>query len=333
MRTAWAAAASIVLVALGGCLENEGDDVVLSLDQVPPLGVAVVYEGWVQIAGEWTSFGKFIVRADGTVADAEGFKRHGNVSQAVFEKVKDGRDAVAIMVTIEPGADPSPLPSNHRLLYGVVGGREDERRANLGQGGEATILPEMRFAAGSFTLITPTDDVNDPRNNTNNNQSGIWYYAQADPRCGQEALAVCQGLNLPTLPSGWKYEGWIVDDQVDPPKYYTTGKFRSPLGRDDDASTARSRGLGSLGPPFPGQDFVNATLDVPILNLTSGRFRTFISVELDPDTNPDPFFLQPLDGDLPRGTRTAPASHEMDSLATRGFPRGTARIEERGFAS
>ena len=332
MRTGGVAVAfTLASMLLAGCTTNvnSGDTVVFTFTNLPPLGVAVVYEAWVELHDDWVSVGKFIVRTDSSVVSADGFKRYGNVSHAAFEKVKDGRDAAAILVTIEPGADPSPLPSNHRLMYGVVGGQASRREATLSQGGVA--LPEMRFASGGFTLITPTDDVNDPKNNTANNESGLWFYKPADPRCGSEALPACTTLNVPELPTGWKYEGWIEDTAVTPAKYYAMGKFRAPFGRDEDAASTLTRGKGSLGPPFPGQDFVNATLDVPVLKLNSGRYRAFISVELDPDNNPDPFFLKPLSASLPAGITTAPFSHDMDSGVAKTFPRGKAEIEREGL--
>ena len=110
---------------------------------------------------------------------------------------------------------------------------------------------------------------------------GVWFL---DPKAGAPSL------DLPVLPDGWVYEGWVVGE--DGP--VTTGRFLDPSAADQDGGGAAAGPDGT--PPYPGQDFVN-----PPRDLRGGK--VVISVEPEPDDSPMPFSLKPLvDGlvsDLP----------------------------------
>ena len=91
-------------------------------------------------------------------------------------------------------------------------------------------------------------------------------------------------LNVPKLPAGWAYEGWVVG----PNGPISTGRFTDPAGADEDGGGPDAGPDGT--PPFPGQDFINPALDVPGLTVV-------LSVEPDPDDSPAPFALKPLAGE------------------------------------
>ena len=89
---------------------------------------------------------------------------------------------------------------------------------------------------------------------------------------------------MPTLPVGWVYEGWVVDNNLDQP--ISTGTFSDENGPDSDGAGPAA----GLGPAllFPGQDFIN-----PARNLSENH-TAVISVEPVPDNSPAPFTLKPL---------------------------------------
>ena len=95
------------------------------------------------------------------------------------------------------------------------------------------------------------------------------------------------GLTLPTLPAGWKYEGWTVINGTP----VTTGTFTSTTVVDD----ADPYSSTMPGPPFPGEDF--------LLNA------------------PAAFTLKPLVGNIPANA----VDHTTYMMSTNlsSFPTGT----------
>ncbi|MEM6994920.1 MAG: hypothetical protein AAF721_30690, partial [Myxococcota bacterium] len=91
-------------------------------------------------------------------------------------------------------------------------------------------------------------------------------------------------LQLPVLPDGWLYEGWVVG--ADGP--ISTGRFADPADADRDGAGPASGPDGT--PPFPGQDFIMPPTDLTVDHMV------VISVEPDPDDSPLPFALKPLAG-------------------------------------
>jgi len=55
-------------------------------------------------------------------------------------------------------------------------------------------------------------------------------------------------LDLPTLPEGWEYEGWVVING----QPLSTGKFL----KVDEADFATPYSGASPGPAYPGEDFL-----------------------------------------------------------------------------
>ncbi len=115
---------------------------------------------------------------------------------------------------------------------------------------------------------------------------------------------------MPTLPAGWRYEGWVVS--LDGP--LSTGVFTNPAAADSDAGGPYAG--PNLTPPFPGQDFVNPPLD--LVGLTA-----VISVEPDPDNSPAPFALKPLVDAVIEDPGAPGLSQSMTNNAA-AFPTGSA---------
>ena len=176
---------------------------------------------------------------------------------------------------------------------------------------------------GKCTITAPTSPAD--------SNSGVWFI--------EPGITASAGLrNLPTLPIGWRYEGWVGYPviQIDPQKslaflYYSTGKFlRADSADFDGAGPGKGSGTGLN---FPGQDFVNAYPfpggPPPKPDL---RFHTFmITIEPDPDNSPGPFSLtllstQPGPTALPQGQPIA-----MNNVSAASFPRARITIVRSGY--
>jgi hypothetical protein len=224
------------------------DKVELALDVtgVENLGAGWAYEGWLIVDGAPVSTGVFAV-------DDQGIP-----SATSFAVAADDLDkATAFVLTIESAPDPDPAPSVVHVLAGdLVDGVAELRADHV-----AALGNDFSGAATSYILGIPSSDsANDSYT------SGIWF----------------DGLNLPELPDGWVYEGWVVG----PDGPISTGRFASKTMADSDGTgpTAGPKG----GPNFPGQDFLNPPIDL------TGGYAVVISIEPEPDNSSVPFFFKPL---------------------------------------
>lgn len=226
--------------------------VMLDFQGLEDLGPDAAYEGWLIVDGAPVSTGTFTVAG-------------GILSATYFPTRVSSLNAIeAFVLTIEPVPDSDPSPSSTHLLGGdVIGGR-----AALTISHNAALGTDFSTARGAYILNAPSSGGSAPYTN------GIWWL---DPEAGPGPT-----LELPTLPDGWVYEGWVAS--ADGP--VTTGRFTMASGIDSDGAGA---GSGSESfPPFPGQDFVN-----PAMDLSSG-FAAVISVEPEPDNSSAPFTIKPL---------------------------------------
>ncbi|HZG00483.1 MAG TPA: hypothetical protein VEY71_05745 [Chitinophagales bacterium] len=244
------------------------------------------YEGWIIVNGEAISTGKFNITPSGQMAP-----HVFNVNSSDLE------DATMFVLTIEPQPDVSPAPSGIKILAGTFSGSN----ATLTVGDPNAIGHDFTGAAGKYLLATPTTAT------MADEKSGIWYI---DNTSGSPMA----GLMLPTLPAGWIYEGWTVIDGV----VLTSGKFMSPMMADMAAPYS-----GPLpGPPFPGEDYVmNAPAGLMFPTDLSGD-KAVITIEPYPDNSPEPFFLKPLEADIPMSAMEH-FSYMMTNVASM-FPTGTA---------
>lgn len=264
--------------------EPTTDDLTLNISGLENLGSDYVYEGWIIVNSAPISTGVFSVSDDGTL------------SQTTFSLEKDMLDVASTFVlTIEPVLGDVPSPSDVHILAGDFSGASGD----LSISHAAALGNDYASATGDYILATPTDGAD-----TNEN-SGIWFLSLAS---GSPAV----GLNLPTLPAGWKYEGWAVINGTP----VTTGTFTAVDAIDDFDGFSSTMD----GPPFPGEDFlVNAPsgLTFPV-DLASGT--AVISIEPDPDNSPNPFLLKPLVGSIPAGALDH-TTYEMGQNLN--FPTGT----------
>lgn len=257
----------------------------LNISGLEDLGSSAVYEGWIIVDGAPKTTGTFTV--DGS----------GNLSKSSFEIDSDDlNSATTFILTIEPIPDPSPSPSETHILAGDFNGSS----ASLSVGHGAALGDDFSASAGKYILATPTNGAETDEN------SGIWFL---DLSSGSPAV----GLNLPTLPSGWKYEGWTVINGVP----VTSGTFTNVNVVDDADPFSSTQG----GPPFPGEDYlVNAPMGLSFpTNLAGGT--AVISIEPSPDNSSNPFTLKPLVKMIPTDA-VDHVTYTMD-INLGSFPTGT----------
>jgi hypothetical protein len=288
----------LILLLLGlstffiGCDEDDNSvepttsSLNLNISGLEDLGSSAIYEGWILVDGAPKTTGTFTVNAS------------GDLSESSFTIDSDDLTAAtAFILTIEPNPDSNPNPSDVHILAGDFSGSN----ASLSVGHGAALGDDFSTSAGKYILATPTNGADTDEN------SGIWFL---DLSSGSPAV----GLDLPTLPAGWKYEGWTVINGVP----VTSGTFTSVDVVDDADPFSSTQG----GPPFPGEDYlVNAPMGLTFpTNLAGGT--AVISIEPDPDNSPNPFTLKPLVKMIP----TDAADHVTYTMDRNlgSFPTGTA---------
>ena len=277
------------LLACGGTEADMSDDASLQLEMstLPDLGADFVYEGWLIVDDSPVSTGSFVIDGDGAPTPA-----------SFTASAEDAANATLFVLTIEPANDPDPAPSSTHILAGAFDGEV----ATLSIDHPAALATDFTDATGSFILATPTTgDSSLPA-------QGIWFLAPGD--------TPSSSLQLPDLPAGWVYEGWVAGESG----ATSTGRFTSASGMDSDGA-GPSKGPSGDGPAFPGADFIN-----PAMVLNDGGTAAVISVEPDPDTSPDPFLMKPLVLS-PIGSEVAPVMQAMDNNASNTNP--SARITLR----
>ncbi|MEP0213439.1 MAG: anti-sigma factor, partial [Cellulophaga sp.] len=249
------------------------------------LGADYVYEGWIIVNGAPVSTGVFTVNGDGVPS-----KTSFSVDAATLDQ------ATAYVLSIEPAVDNDPAPATTKLLSGAFA-------AETATVSITDLVGDFSSASGEFFLRTPTDE--DDGMNNGNDQYGIWF--------GIPGAPPATGLELPVLPDGWVYEGWVVGAEGP----ITTGTFMDPTAQVEDSGNPFSG--ANPGPPIPGEDFFNNAPTGFMFPLDVRGKTVVISVEPSPDNSPAPFLLKPLVG--VSGQETAPTTHTL-SLNSDSFPTG-----------
>jgi len=263
--------------------EPTTNDLTLNISGLENLGPDYVYEGWIIVNSSPVSTGTFSVDDNGLLSQS-----------SFILNIDDLAAATTFVLTIEPKVGDVPAPSDVHILAGDFNGNTGQ--LSIGHG--AALGNDFTSASGSYILATPTDGA------MNNENSGIWFL---DLSSGSPSV----GLSLPTLPAGWKYEGWAVSGGP-----ITSGKFTSVTGVDEFDGFS-----GTMdGPPFPGEDYLENAPSSVVFPLDLAGGKAVISIEPDPDNSPAPFLLKPLVGDIP----AAAIDHTTYSMGQNlSFPTGT----------
>lgn len=277
-------------IAFISCNDNDNEleqdtaasELSLNLEGLQDLGSDFSYEGWLIVNGSPVTTGVFNVNSE------------GELSQSKFEVDPITlSSATKFVLSIEPANDLDPAPSDTKYLSGDFNGNSAEISSN--------IIADFSEIEGAFVLATPSDD----SENASNNENGIWWFKPGEPSMA--------GLNLPDLPAGWKYEGWIVSDGIP----LSTGIFT-----DVSAADASSVFSGSDGTPnYPGEDFITNAPEGLNFPLDLRSKTAVISIEPYPDNNSSPFTLKPLVATI--NNDTAPTTQTMTNNVLGSFPTGS----------
>jgi hypothetical protein len=290
-------------IALTGCGGggggNKAGTSILQLTNrgLKPLENGFHYEGWALINGSAATTGKFNINASGVLVTTSGAAIPNGEMQTDLDLTK----ASAVVITIEPSGDTDKIAAATHIVAGSI----TNGAGTLTTGDSRALGSDFTSAAGTFILATPTDG------DGNNETSGAWFVKIVGG-------APQQGLTLPTLPNGWKYEGWAMVNG----KPLSTGTFTNPSAAD-----ASSQFNGTQpAPAFPGEDFLRnapAGLTFPT-NLVGSM--VVISIEPDVDDSPAPFDLKPLIGPIP-ATATDHSNLAMSNQAASTFPSMTVTVK------
>lgn len=264
-------------IALAACGDNDHDNdkdknisanhetsvqkstISLMPTKLEPLGDSFDYEGWLITSKGPVSTGKFDINADDKSAEQK------------FEvNKKDADDATKFVLTIEP-ADETGADIKQPTNIHILGGDITNNTSILSTSHASALGTDFSEAAAKYILATPTNGNATPT-------QGIWYI---DKSSGKPMA----GLKLPTLPEGWQYEGWIVDNGMP----LSTGTFTKVNEEDSNGAGIDAGDAGF--PSFPGQDYVNPAKD--LVGKTA-----VISVEPNPDNSVTPFSIKPLIGTI-----------------------------------
>ncbi|MEO1052226.1 MAG: anti-sigma factor [Bacteroidota bacterium] len=263
-----------------------------NIEGLENLGASFVYEGWVMVDGTPISTGTF------TVNDA------GQLSQTSFEVEEQMLDAATTFIlTIEPAVDPDPAPSDQKYIAGDFSGDMAVVSTAV-----APAVGDFSASAGTYFLRTPTDEEPGTGNN-GNDFNGVWF--------GLPGMPPSANLTLPTLPTGWIYEGWLVTENGP----ISTGTFTDVADRDNSNSLSGIE--NNAGPAIPGEDFFIAPDDaVDDFPIDVRGNMVVITVEPVPDNDPGPFTLKPLASMVAADAATAPGSHSFSLNVDNSFPSG-----------
>lgn len=244
----------------------------LSFEQegLEPLQNGFHYEGWLLVDGNPITTGKFNVDDSGNLVTLDGVA----IENGEFTVGEEAANAELVVLTIEPDGDTDAVPAATKY----VGGELVDGTAELTISAVPALGTDFADASGSYILATPTNG------DGSDETSGVWFL---DLSSGSPAA----GLNLPTLPEGWEYEGWaVVDGQP-----LSTGRFTDPAAADDFSEFSGEQGA----PPFPGEDFLVNAPEGFTFPLDLSGAPIVISVEPSPDDSPAPFAFKPLFGTAP----------------------------------
>ena len=238
----------------GAPMTSETRTLELAFEGLEALGEGYVYEGWIIVDGMPVSSGRFIVDDEGML-DPASFEIDTAYAEA----------ATTFVLTIEPAEGDDPAPSHVHVL----GGDFTDGATSLTIDHAAALGDSFADATGSFILETPSS-----AEVAEDHHQGVWWLEMTE-------AGPAPSLNLPELPDGWVYEGWVVG--ADGP--VSTGRFTAADAEDTDGAGPYAGPDGA--PPFPGQDFID-----PAMSLIGAT--VVISVEPQPDDSPAPFALKPL---------------------------------------
>ncbi len=219
------------------------------------------YQAWLRVSGSDVSLGTF---------------QDANFPKTFNALAENLTGASEFFITIETSGN-ADTPSSTRVATAIFSGSSNTAPIN-----SSNDIADFTGINGSFVLRTFTNTTQ------NGDPNGIWFTTSLNG-----STNITPGLNLPDLPSGWLYEGWVVvRDRNGTDVNISLGKFSSASQMDNsDIFSGQTN-----GPSIPGEDFLSQAagnlinVDVPV-NLVGKR--GFITLEpTTGDNSSEPFYIE-----------------------------------------
>lgn len=247
------------------------------------------YALWANNAGSPVLLRRFVV-VSGQLISVDDFALLGTIGSATISSVHpdatpfDLSTAESAFITLETEGDRDLIPADRTLVGGALGTGMVVMVVEGAGTGNSPLLVNTSTMTGEFQLETPSNDA-----------------AGVPDDDGQGLLFGTNGgitlLNLPTLPSGWRYEGFV--EELMTGRVFSTGAFANPLAADDNDGISLSRGP-ELKPGVPGEDFLN---DVPApmfpAAISGSITRVFVTIEPVPASSRLPSSFVVFDAIVP----------------------------------
>ncbi len=259
------------------------------------------------------SLGEFNVRAGDPVL----YDLAGNPARFTVPTDQNAQLLDDVVITIDTSAT-NTVDSLHGsiVIGGEFRGDADIAVADLDESYADAFGSDFSGVTGKFTITAPTSPAD--------SNSGVWFIEQ-------QGVTTVAGLrNLPVLPKGWRYEGWIGSGGgPDGIQYWSTGRFARADSADHDGS-GPGRGPG-VGFNFPGQDFINPIPPGVPQRAFLPRFDFLVTVEPEPDNSPNPFSLAVLSAPLQSSLFPRGQAVSMNNVASSSFARGRITVVRSGY--
>ncbi|MEZ6196073.1 MAG: hypothetical protein R3F20_10170 [Planctomycetota bacterium] len=253
------------------------------------------FELWLEIGGMPVSLAKFVIDGE-TVQRLDGGATFGTRASSTFDAAStglvtfpDATTATSCFITLEDEGDADAEPADLVILQGAAaaGMAALDLAGASGTGGRG--LADFGAVVGGFTLDSPSND--GPGVPADDDRGLLFGSASGFPL-----------LEVPALPAGWVYEGWV--EELATGRFYSTGRFRDPTDVDENDQISFSRDFGPK-PSVPGEDFL---FDVPTEALNAAQAGSitlvFVTVESAPDAEVGPSPIRVLEATVPAGAVT-----------------------------
>lgn len=217
-----------------------------TVENLPALDASHEYVAWIKDVNNIRNMGTINPNADG-------------IAQFSFVPLPETiSEASEVTVSIEDVFSNNNSPSESIVLKAEFGTSDE---ANL----VASPIADFAGIDGTFILSSPTTT------SSSTDNSGVWFVKED----------ITQGLTLPVLSSGWKYEGWVFFNNLP----ISTGKFLDP-GLADEGNPYS----GAQAPfPFPGEDFNKNAPSGVFFPVDLKNKIVKVSIEPEPDDSASPY--------------------------------------------
>jgi hypothetical protein len=264
----------------------------------------------------FVSLGEFNINEDGKVVSPDGDPVSFSIPPDKNPQLL--ADVIIAVQPIELVNRPLHDEPGPAILGGRFYGTARQAIADLNMGYVDAFGTDFSAVRGGCTITAPTSVPAD-------SNSGVWFY-EPGPTPSPSLR------NLPALPEGWVYEGWVIDRTLPGPLpflFISTGRFERPDSADFDGP-GPGAGPGQ-GLNFPGQDFINPVNGLPGRpNLRNPGYFFRVTIEPRELHSSFPFFLTLLSNEpvVIINTTHAPAvTFEMTNRLVFSAPKARLTIK------